>query len=114
SAATAQAASRRYRSQGPRQCHASPHLRTDGTRHGVPTGRPRDGYGPAGEQLTSLPPEDRRGATGDLAGAVLRPGLRVRSDAAQPPAAAPPDAARRPADAVPAAGRVVGLDLHDL
>src|SRR4029078_1672330 len=73
-----------------------------------------DGDGAPGEQLTPIPPEDRRGATGDVAGAVLRPGLRVRGDAAQPPAAAPPDAARRAADAVPAAGRVVALDLHDL
>src|SRR3954469_13686272 len=75
---------------------------------------PGDGYGPAGEQPTSLPPAHRRGATGDLAGVVRRPRVRVRGDAAQPPAAAPPDAARRSADAVPVAGRVVGLDLHHL
>ena len=72
------------------------------------------GYGPIGEQLPSLPPADRRGAARDLAGAVLRPRVRVRGDAAQPSAARPPDAARRPADAVPAAGRLVGLDLHDV
>ena len=73
-----------------------------------------DGYGLVDERLRSLPPAYRRGATRDLAGAVLRSRVRVRGDAAQPPAAPSPDAAWRTADAVPAAGRLVGLDLHHL
>src|SRR6185503_9269732 len=72
------------------------------------------GYGPIGERLTSLPPAHGGRAAGDLAGAVLRPRVRVRGDPAQPPAARAPDGARRPADAVPAARRLVGVDLHDV
>ena len=44
--------------------------------------------------------------------AVLRPGVRVRGHAVVAHAARAPDARRRAADAVPAAGRVVGVDVH--
>src|SRR6185312_4977883 len=64
--------------------------------------------------LESLPPAFRRGAARDLARAVLRSRLRVRGDAAESPAAPSPDARRRIADAVPTAGRMVGLDLHHM
>ena len=43
---------------------------------------------------------------------VLRPGVRVRGHAAVAHAGRAPDAARRAADIVPAAGGVVGVDVH--
>src|SRR5262245_39977317 len=43
--------------------------------------------------------------------AVLRPGVRVRGHAAVAHAARAPEPRRSPADGVPAAGRVVGVDV---
>src|SRR5918993_3508721 len=56
----------------------------------------------------------RRGAAGLAPGAVLRSGLRLRHNAALPPAAGPPDRRRGAGDALPVAGGVVGVGLHDL
>ena len=90
-----------WRNPNPPRCSAELLWQTSGPMTANPTTTPAF---TAAFARSPRPRDQRR--------AVLRPGVRVRGDAALAHAARAPDAGRRIADRLPAARRVVGVDVH--